>query len=98
MDINIAGRAYQIKNAEPSACDLAEVSGWCDYANRTIFLDPNMSAELRRDTLWHEIAHALFYEHGFPFPAEEEDLTIFLGRNLGAFAHENAAFVRKYLL
>lgn len=96
--IYITDKTYLVLDAQSSACDLAEVRGWCDYNRKIIFIDMDMGPQELRDTLWHEITHALFHEYAFPEKQEEEALCTFLGRALESFCAENAAFVRKYLL
>lgn len=97
-DIDIAGQEYSVVYADPSACALADVRGWCDNDNQTIYLDPSANARVLRDTLWHEIIHGLFREHGFPEKQGEEETCTFLGCALEAFCRANRAFVIKHLL
>jgi len=84
--------------ADPSACELADARGWCDYERKLIIIDRTLDERLMNDTLWHEILHALMHEHAFPERQEEEAVVTFLGRALEVFCRDNSRFVRDYLV
>lgn len=98
MKIRIYGTTWQIVEAEPSACELAEVDGWNDPIRRIIFLDPTLDDDRRREVLVHEILHALYAEHHFPKKMAEEETATLMGKAFSVFLTENRKFVVDKLL
>lgn len=52
-----------------------ELYGACNFDKLEIVLDPVLPLHLMRDTLWHEIVHALFWLVGFDGKKTEEEYT-----------------------
>jgi Zn-dependent peptidase ImmA (M78 family) len=96
--IKVATQRYEVRFANPSACDIGAVNGWCDKDRKQIWIGPSLDAHLTRDVLWHEIFHALFHEHAFPEKSNEEKLVTFLGRAVEGFIQDNREFVLKRLV
>ena len=44
--------------------DDRDAYGYMDYKNQRILLDPDQAEDCKRDTLWHEVKHAMWMQTG----------------------------------
>jgi hypothetical protein len=97
MKIHILSTTYSVQFVPHEECDERKCFGWIDLDERTIFIDETTSAARQRDTLWHEIIHALYEEYAFPARQGEEATVRWLGKAISEFIRSNRKFVRDYL-
>ena len=51
-----------------------KLDGWFHFASSRILIDESLSEQARRQVLWHEIIHGLFFLAGeLPTPERKED-------------------------
>src|SRR5690606_35197950 len=85
MKFEIAGIEYTVE--EVNGLTDAEHFGYINFADSVIRIDANLSEDRKRQTLAHELAHALLYEAGFE--DHDEELASRLGRLLHMFLPDN---------
>lgn len=85
MKYEIAGVTYNVE--EVNGLTDAEHFGYINFADSVIRIDANLSEDRKRQTLAHELAHALLYEAGFE--DHDEELASRLGRVLHMFFRDN---------
>ena len=71
--VKVAGVEYTV-NVKPYI-DISgdrNYQGVCNYQHTTIELLDDLSEERKRDTFFHELTHAIFYEAGFEDQDEDE--------------------------
>lgn len=85
MKYEIAGVTYNVE--EVNGLTDAEHFGYINFADSVIRIDANLSEDRKRQTLAHELAHALLYEAGFE--DHDEELASRLGRVLHMFLRDN---------
>lgn len=69
--IRVGANDYEIKR-EKGLSSSEAVWGRIVYGTTTISLDESLSGSLLRDTLAHELAHAILYEAGYEDHDEEQ--------------------------
>lgn len=63
--VDICGFDYSICLASSKeVSELQNADGWCDWENCRIYLRNNLSKKRLKDTLMHEILHAIFESSG----------------------------------
>jgi hypothetical protein len=98
MKIKIIDVYYTVRFQDPALFDFADVFGYCDKMKRQIYIDESLEPRVMRDTLLHEILHALWAEWRFPERQEEEATVTWLARALETFFHDNPNFVKQLLI
>jgi hypothetical protein len=98
MKIKIIDVDYTVNFQDPALFDFADVFGYCDKITRHIYIDNSLDTRVMRDTLLHEILHALWAEWRFPESQEEESTVTWLARALETFFHDNPQFIKRYLM
>jgi hypothetical protein len=97
MKIRILNARYAVLFVPHEECAARDAFGWVDLDERTIFIDDSTPADRQRDTLWHEIMHALYEEYAFPARQGGEATVRWLGKAISEFIRSNRKFVRDYL-
>lgn len=85
MKYEIAGVTYNVEEVNGLAD--TEHFGYINFADSVIRIDANLSEDRKRQTLAHELAHALLYEAGFE--DHDEELASRIGRVLHMFLRDN---------
>lgn len=70
MDVYINGKWYTIKDDPDLDRDR---SGECSALHCVIRIGPDQTEQQRRDTVWHEVKHAIFFETGLNTEIEESE-------------------------
>jgi Zn-dependent peptidase ImmA (M78 family) len=62
-EVNVFGMKIKIKEMKNLAVDGKRVAGCFEYGSNTIFLEKTLPSKEKRQTLVHELCHALFYRN-----------------------------------
>ncbi len=73
MSIDILGFRYTLKPVDPDAADMAGVYGWVNHGKQLIRYVPTDPIESVRDTILHEIGHAIHHICGIGDKGKDED-------------------------
>ncbi len=97
--LHLVGKTYDVRHESPAAGDRF---GECNVDKCRIILSPDHDEQQRRDTLLHEVLHALWGESGLPAIGSltdglEEVIVRTLTPGLLAALRDNPTLVR-YLL
>lgn len=87
--IKIGGITYQIMYQEKLVDEGKLVWGHTDYTNATICIDSTLSKSKQRQTLFHEMAHAMLHEAGLDEDSAREGLVNPLGNMLYQVYEDN---------
>lgn len=82
-NVKILGKTFRI--IYPKKIDKDNSYGECDGANRTIKIRADLEGAIYRETVLHEILHAIFYMTGHSeliSPEQEESLVLSLENGL----------------
>ena len=84
--LKIAGHVYKVKLTHINALDSGDNYGTCDVPKQIICLNETNSNTRMRETLLHEILHAIDIEFGFGL---NEQIVNTLGLELHRILYEN---------
>lgn len=68
----VGHRKYKIESYTAQIASADQRYGFCDLSNAIIKVDAQYGIEKARDTLLHEILHAIYYEWGLQDEDKEE--------------------------
>lgn len=75
--VTILGRKYKIKQGNNLVYEGNHCLGLCDNLNRIIYIEKQQDENTKKDTLLHEMGHALFFITGFDQKMSDSENEIF---------------------
>ncbi len=88
MEVKILGIPYTVEEVE-SIPETIDTIGVCEVSKQKILIKKSLSKELKKQTLLHEILHALFWSMGEYELGENEKLVQSLATSLYQLFEEN---------
>lgn len=95
-DLKIGGYTWSYTD-EATLTDLKDTLGSCEYQKLEIKVSNDITGDIKKCTIFHEILHALLISGGLS-PAREEDLVDVLANQLLIFVKENQKFIMEHLI
>ena len=87
--IKVGGIAYDVEFKELDSTDGVQL-GWCDYAKSKIEINNhNVSEQKQKQTVIHELTHAIMHEAGLDLGDDEEDVVNKVGLVLHQVLKDN---------
>lgn len=88
--LKVGGMIYDVKFMELEADDDGVQLGWCDYARSAIEVNNhNVSVRKQKQTIIHEMTHAIMHEAGVGFGDDEERVVTHVGQILHQVLMDN---------
>lgn len=73
--LEIGSGTYTIEQVDANSVELLKLDGaigLCKYMDKRILISDEGVDDTYYQTLWHEVIHAVAFEHGLPFVADED--------------------------
>lgn len=87
--IKVGGMVYDVEFKELDSTDGVQL-GWCDYAKSKIEINNhNVSEQKQKQTVIHEMTHAIMHESGVGFGDDEERVVNHIGLILHQVLRDN---------
>ncbi|MDH5106310.1 hypothetical protein OQI89_10650 [Lentilactobacillus diolivorans] len=96
-DVNIAGIKYRIKWAKNLEDDSQPCWGLTNYQQATITIRKGLSPQKSRQTLIHEMVHAMLHEAGIDDLCNDEKLVNPLGNILNETLIDNQDLLKQFM-
>ena len=88
--VKVGGICYNIEFKELESTDGGVQLGWCDYAKSKIEINNhNVSEQKQKQTVIHEMTHAIMHEAGVGFGDDEERVVNHIGLILHQVLQDN---------
>ena len=96
--LKVGGMIYEVVFKELEADDGGVQLGWCDYAKSKLEINNhNVSEPKQKQTVIHELTHAIIHEAGVGFGDDEERVVNHIGLILHQVLRDNDfGWVREY--
>ena len=88
--VKIGGICYDIEFKELESTDGGVQLGWCDYAKSKLEINNhNVSEQKQKQTIIHELTHAIMHESGLDLGDDEERVVNHIGLILHQVLRDN---------
>lgn len=84
--ISIGGIVYDVKFEDKLFCDTTKINGHIKYSTTEILVENNLSEQIKRVTVWHEIIHGILTQAAIE---HEEKLVEVLAYGLTGVIQDN---------